>query len=128
MSFYYPFNTIGAASASILTSSITQTAVTASFTASVGNQATMAFYAVTVGTIGPTGSQGAAATGCVGTTQGPSGSQGPTGSRGQANYDCPANYIACPNLTAPSGYSIVCIPYPSPCTGTTIVCPSSYTP
>ncbi len=128
MSFYFPFNISGTTSGSILTSSIAQQSVTSSFTASSGIRAQSAFYAATVGNVGPSGSRGADATGCVGTVQGPTGSLGPSGSRGQANYDCPSGYIACPSLTPPTGYSIVCIPLPVPCTGTTIICPSSYTP
>jgi len=128
MSFYFPFNISGVSSGSIVTSSVSQQSVTSSFTASVGGIAQSAVYAATIGTIGPSGSRGTDASGCVGTLQGPTGSQGPTGTRGQAIYDCPAGYVACTELTPPVGYSIVCIPLPTPCTGTTIICPSSYTP
>ena len=129
MSFYFPSNNYTpAVSASILTGSLAQTATTASFSSSFGELAGTSFYAATVGAIGPSGSRGTDATGCVGTVAGPSGPQGPSGSRGQANYDCPVGFIACSALTPPTGYSIVCIPLPSPCNGTVITCPDSYTP
>jgi hypothetical protein len=128
MSFYFPYNYNSAVSASILTSSLAQTATTSSFTSSFGVLAGTAFYSSVVGAIGPSGSRGDDATGCVGTVAGPSGSQGPSGSRGQANYDCPAGFIACPLLTPPTGYSVVCIPLPVPCNGTNIICPTTYTP
>lgn len=128
MSFYFPFNSTSAISGSILSSSIAQTSVTSSTSASIGVLAQAAFYAAVVQNIGPSGSRGTDATGCSGTVSGSAGPQGPSGSRGQANYDCPAGFIACPLLTAPAGYSVVCIPLPSPCTGSVIICPSSYTP
>ena len=128
MTFYFPYNYTPAVSSSILTGSIAQTAVTSSNSSSVATVAQTAFYAAVIQNIGPSGSRGPDATGCVGTVSGSAGPQGPSGSRGQANYDCPAGFIACPNLTPPSGYSIVCIPLPSPCNGSVIVCPSTYTP
>ena len=129
MSFYFPYNISGAASASIISGSIVETATTASISSLGVATATKTFYAATVGTIGPSGSRGTDATGCSGTVQGPTGSQGPSGSRGQANYDCPAGYVACPSLNPPSAlYSIVCLPLPVPCNGSTIICPSTYTP
>jgi len=128
MTFYFPYNYTPAVSASILTGSIAQTAVTSSNSSSIATVARTAFYASVVQNIGPTGPRGTDASGCVGTTAGPTGPTGPSGSRGQANYNCPAGFIACPDLTPPSGYSIVCIPLPSPCNGSVIVCPDSYTP
>lgn len=128
MSFYFPYNYTPAVSASILSSSIAQTAVTASNSSSVATIADAVFYAAVVQNIGPSGSKGTDATGCIGTVSGSAGIQGPTGSRGQANYDCPAGFVACPGLTPPNGYSVVCLPLPSPCTGSVVVCPGSYTP
>ena len=126
MSFYFPFNYRSVVSSSIVTSSLAQSSATASFSASFNN-ALQTFYASTVKNIGPSGPKGPDKTGCVGTVQGPTGSVGPTGSRGQAVYDCPAGYIPCPNLNVPDSlYSIVCIPLPVPCNGTTQVCPCTH--
>lgn len=128
MTYFFPFGSVNPTAAE---STIANSAVTASFTASLNTRINTAFYAQSVFTSGPSGSEGnpstsascAAANPSAIAPQGPSGSVGPSGSRGPSLSTCPPGSIVCSNLTPPSGYTIVCIETGS--CGATTVCPDS---
>lgn len=114
MTYFFPYRytNIEAANATI-----TEIAITASFTASLNTTINATFYANTVlasgqsGSVGPTSTSASCATANPGifAPQGPSGSIGPSGSRGPALTSCPAGSVACTSLTPPTGYALICI-------------------
>jgi hypothetical protein len=124
MTYYFPFGVTNPVATS---ASFTELATTSSFTASVLSTITTASYAGSILTSSPQGPSGSAATLGICTDpapQGPSGSIGPSGSQGPNLTSCPKGTVLCTNLTAPSGYQLVCIQTPVGCSGT-VICPDT---
>lgn len=124
MTYYFPF---GFSNPIAISASFTELAATASLTASTLTTIYTASYAVSSITIGPLGPSGSDATLgiCTGPApQGPSGSIGLSGSVGPSLTSCPKGTTLCTNLTPPTGYALVCIQTPPGCSGTTI-CPDT---
>lgn len=128
MTYFFPF---GYTNTTAATSSISQTAVTASFTASLSTITAVAYHTDKIFNSGSSGSVGPASTSasCAATypgqigPQGPSGSIGPSGSRGPSLTSCPAGSVVCSSLTPPTGYAVVCIEIDG-CSGVA-VCPDT---
>lgn len=114
MTYFFPYRYTNITAAN---ATIAESAITASFTASLNTVTNAAFHADTVLTSGPSGSIGPTSTSASCATanpgvfapQGPSGSIGPSGSRGPSLTSCPPGSVACTSLTPPTGYALVCI-------------------
>ncbi len=121
MTYFYPFGIpqVG------VSSSYAAQATTASAAFALNINAQTAFWAATVQASGSSGSAGPVASGCTTAPTGPTGPAGPVGPTGPSLISCPAGSKACPNITPPSGYILVCIEIPPGCSEENTYCPGT---